>query len=246
MVPANCWRKSSGAIDAADTRGCWNGWQLAAEGYELAHFCGELTRFVRDLMVAKSCGADSTLLQVPSDERASVGGLAKRFSEEDLLAFSNSSARRERMRYALVPRFHLELGLMKLVHARRLASLEVAGRRTRRLGSGGEAGQRRTARARQEPASSCAPRGSARAALRHCVSVDASHPSSGALLSRRVRTTPVRQPPASTSAELPRPATGPPRSAVVPCRSSVVIAGSGGCPAGRHQGQGLRESKLSG
>ena len=29
------------------------------------------------------------------------------------------------MRYALVPRFHLELALMKMVHARRLASLET-------------------------------------------------------------------------------------------------------------------------
>jgi hypothetical protein len=29
------------------------------------------------------------------------------------------------MRYALVPRFHLELALMKMVHARRLASLEM-------------------------------------------------------------------------------------------------------------------------
>jgi DNA polymerase-3 subunit gamma/tau len=100
--------------------------QLAAEGYELTHFCAELTRFVRNLMVAKSCGAESPLVQVASEERARLAELANLFSEEDLARFFNLLLRTEsEMRYALQPRFHLELGLMKLVHARRLASLET-------------------------------------------------------------------------------------------------------------------------
>ena len=105
----------------------WNKWANSpSEGYELAHFCGELTRFVRDLMIARSCGAESTLLQVPSDSGSEIGELAGRFSEEDLSRFFNILLRAEsEMRYALVPRFHLELALMKLVHARRLASLET-------------------------------------------------------------------------------------------------------------------------
>jgi DNA polymerase-3 subunit gamma/tau len=99
--------------------------QLATEGYELAHFCAELTRTVRNLMVAKSCGAESPLVQVASEERARLGELAKLFGEEDLARFFNLLLRTEsEMRYSLQPRFHLELGLMKLVHARRLASLE--------------------------------------------------------------------------------------------------------------------------
>jgi len=99
--------------------------QLATEGYELGHFCGELTRTVRNLMVAKSCGADSSLMQVASDERARLAQLAQLFSEEDLARFFNLLLRAEsEMRYSLQPRFHLELGLMKLVHAQRLASLE--------------------------------------------------------------------------------------------------------------------------
>jgi DNA polymerase-3 subunit gamma/tau len=99
--------------------------QLATEGYELAHFCAELTRTVRNLMVAKSCGAESPLVQVASDERARLAELAKLFGEEDLARFFNLLLRTEsEMRYSLQPRFHLELGLMKLVHARRLASLE--------------------------------------------------------------------------------------------------------------------------
>ena len=100
--------------------------QLAAEGYELAHFCAELTRAVRNLMVAKSCGAESPLVQVASEERARLAELANLFGEEDLARFFNLLLRTEsEMRYSLQPRFHLELWLMKLVHARRLASLEA-------------------------------------------------------------------------------------------------------------------------
>jgi DNA polymerase-3 subunit gamma/tau len=99
--------------------------QLAAEGYELGHFCAEFTRTVRNLMVAKSCGADSSLIQVASAERVRLAQLARLFSEEDLARFFNLLLRVEsEMRYSLQPRFHLELGLMKLVHAQRLASLE--------------------------------------------------------------------------------------------------------------------------
>jgi DNA polymerase-3 subunit gamma/tau len=100
--------------------------ELAAEGYELAHFCAELIRAVRNLMVAKSCGAESPLVQVASEERARLAELANLFGEEDLARFFNLLLRTEsEMRYSLQPRFHLELGLMKLVHARRLASLEA-------------------------------------------------------------------------------------------------------------------------
>jgi DNA polymerase-3 subunit gamma/tau len=115
------------AIDAADARGVLERvGQLATEGYELAHFCGELTRFGRDLMIARSCGAESPLLQVPDDQRRQLGELAGLFSEEDLSRFFNILLRTEsEMRYSLVPRFHLELALMKLVHARRLTSIEA-------------------------------------------------------------------------------------------------------------------------
>ena len=126
VVPTELLADVVEAVDAANARQVLERvGQLAAEGYELATFCGELTRFVRDLMVARSCGADSALLQVPSEQRRRLGDLATRFSEEDLSRFFNILLRAEsEMRYALVPRFHLELALMKLVHARRLTSIE--------------------------------------------------------------------------------------------------------------------------
>ena len=127
VVPAQLLDSVLEAIHAADARRVLEllG-QLAAEGYELTHFCAELTRTVRNLMVAKSCGADSPLVQVASQERARLAELAKLFAEEDLARFFNLLLRTEsEMRYSLQPRFHLELGLLKLVHARRLASLEA-------------------------------------------------------------------------------------------------------------------------
>ena len=99
--------------------------RVAAEGYELNHFCGEFTRYIRNLAVAKSCGAESPLLQLPSTERAVLGKLREQFSEEDLARFFQILVRTEsEMRHALNPRFHLELGLIKMVHAGKLASLE--------------------------------------------------------------------------------------------------------------------------
>jgi len=127
VVPAELLADIMRAVDAADARRVLEQvGHLASEGYELAHFCGELTRFVRDLMIGRSCGAESALIQVPTDQRQHIGELAGLFSEEDLSRFFNILVRAEsEMRYALVPRFHLELALMKMVHARRLASLEV-------------------------------------------------------------------------------------------------------------------------
>lgn len=127
VVPAELLADVLRSTAAADSRQVLERvGQLSSEGYELAHFCGELTRFVRDLMIARSCGAESALIQIPSDQRQTVGELAGLFSEEDLLRFFNILLRAEsEMRYALVPRFHLELSLMKMVHARRLASLEA-------------------------------------------------------------------------------------------------------------------------
>ncbi len=126
VVPAELLAEMVEAIHAGEARRVLDQvGNLAAEGYELAHFCGELTKLVRNLMVAKSCGAESPLLQVPPRERERLKTLAGLFGEEDLARFFQILLRAEsEMRYALQPRFHLEMALMKLVYARRLAPLE--------------------------------------------------------------------------------------------------------------------------
>ncbi|HET7213931.1 MAG TPA: DNA polymerase III subunit gamma/tau [Terriglobia bacterium] len=126
VVPSQVLTELVEAIGAGDTAKVLQTVErVATEGYELNHFCGEFTRYIRNLAVARSCGAESPLLQVASTERAVLGRLREQFSEEDLARFFQILVRTEsEMRYALNPRFHLELGLIKMVHAGKLASLE--------------------------------------------------------------------------------------------------------------------------
>jgi DNA polymerase-3 subunit gamma/tau len=112
--------------------------QLGIQGYDLSAFCNELVRYVRNLMIARSCGSDSSLLQAPDDERATLKKLAALFSEEDLARFFQVLLRTQNeMRYSLEPRFHLELGLVKLVHARKLVPIEALLSAIRNQTSGG-------------------------------------------------------------------------------------------------------------
>ena len=99
--------------------------QLATQGYDLSAFCNELTRYVRNLMIARSCGAQTPLLQTSDDDRVDLGRLSAGFSEEDLARFFQVLLRAQNeMRYSLEPRFQLELALVKLVHARKLVPIE--------------------------------------------------------------------------------------------------------------------------
>jgi DNA polymerase-3 subunit gamma/tau len=99
--------------------------RLIADGQNLQHFCRESIRHFRNLLVTKVCGADSDLVAAPKDERARLTEQASRFSEEDLTRFFNLlMATDSDLRHAPDPRLHLELGLLKMINAKRLAPLE--------------------------------------------------------------------------------------------------------------------------
>jgi DNA polymerase III subunit gamma/tau len=99
--------------------------QLLVEGQSAQHFARQMLRFLRNVMVAKVAGSDSPVLQISSDERARVSRVAERFSEEDLARFMQIMLRTHSdLGYKQEQRFHLELGLLKLVHAQRLLPLE--------------------------------------------------------------------------------------------------------------------------
>jgi DNA polymerase III subunit gamma/tau len=101
--------------------------RLIADGQNLQHFCREAIRHFRNLLVARVCGADSQLIAAPADERPRLAGQAAQFSEEDLTRFFNILiATDDDLRRKPDPRLHLELGLLKLVNAQRLAPLEEA------------------------------------------------------------------------------------------------------------------------
>src|SRR6476646_10190430 len=99
--------------------------RLLGEGHNPVHFARQLVRFLRNAVVAKVAGADSTLLQISSDERARVARVASQFSEEDLARFLQIMLRTfDELGYRQEQRFHLELGVLKLVHAQRILPLE--------------------------------------------------------------------------------------------------------------------------
>jgi DNA polymerase-3 subunit gamma/tau len=101
--------------------------RLIADGQNLQHFCREAIRHVRNLLVVGVCGADSDLVTAPADERPRLAEQAARFGEEDLTRFFNILlATDDDLRRKPDPRLHLELGLLRLINAQRLAPLEEA------------------------------------------------------------------------------------------------------------------------
>ncbi|MDE3111100.1 MAG: hypothetical protein KGL02_14330, partial [Acidobacteriota bacterium] len=101
--------------------------RLIADGQNLQHFCREAIRHFRNLLVAHVCGADSRVIAAPADERPRLARQAAQFSEEDLTRFFNILVVTEDdVRRKPDPRLHLELGLLKLINAQRLAPLEEA------------------------------------------------------------------------------------------------------------------------
>ena len=99
--------------------------KLLVEGHSPLHFAKQAVRFLRNATVAKVAGKESALLQISSDERERVARVAALFTEEDLARFLQIMLRTHSdVGYKQEQRFHLELGLLKLVHAQRLLPLE--------------------------------------------------------------------------------------------------------------------------
>ena len=138
--------------------------RLLVEGQSAQHFARQMVRFLRNALVAKVAGSDSPVLQISSDERARVARVAERFSEEDLTRFLQIMLRTHTdLGYKQEQRFHLELGLLKLVHAQRLLPLEqLLSGEAAQAGRGSCAGELRVQLAARSPARD-AQRGSASA-----------------------------------------------------------------------------------
>lgn len=99
--------------------------RLMTEGQSPSHFAKQLVRFLRNAVVAKIAGGHSPLLQISLDEKKKIVAVAALFSEEDLTRFLNIVLRtHDELGYRQEQRFHLELGMLKMVHAHRLLPLE--------------------------------------------------------------------------------------------------------------------------
>ena len=100
---------------------------LERNGRQLQHFCRELARYFRNLLVAKVAGANTRLIAASPREQQRLAEVAAKFSEEDLTRYLQITLDVfQDLQTSLQPRLHLEIGLLKLVYASRLGTIEEA------------------------------------------------------------------------------------------------------------------------
>lgn len=116
------------ALVDADSRGMLDVVaDLEANGRSLQHFSRELARYFRNLLVVKISRGVTKLVAASPPEQEALGKVAARFTEEDLTRYLRLTLDLFRdLQSSLQPRLHLELGLLRLVHAGKLVSIEEA------------------------------------------------------------------------------------------------------------------------
>jgi DNA polymerase III subunit gamma/tau len=98
---------------------------LLSAGHSAQSLARQMVRYLRNTLMAKLGGEQTELLQISSDERARAARSAMLFTEEEITRNLQIMLRTfDDLNYRQEQRFHLELGLMKLVHAQRLIPLE--------------------------------------------------------------------------------------------------------------------------
>jgi len=109
--------------------------ELERNGHNLQHFSRELARYFRNLLVARIAGEATRLIAASPAQRQRLAEIAAKFSEEDLTRYLQLSLDVFKdLQFSLQPRFHLEIGLVRLVQAGRLLPIEQA---LAELGGGG-------------------------------------------------------------------------------------------------------------
>jgi DNA polymerase-3 subunit gamma/tau len=126
VVPDDALEELVGAIsDGSADRALGLVHTFQKEGRNLQHFCREAIRHMRNLLIARTCGADSELIAATPDQRPELAKAAALFSEEDLTRFFQILLQTDDdLRRKPDPRVHLEMGLLRLINASRLAPLE--------------------------------------------------------------------------------------------------------------------------
>ena len=110
---------------------------LVNAGHSPSSLARQMVRYLRNALMSKLGGEQTELLQISGDERARAARTALLFSEEELTRNLQIVLRTfDDLNYRQEQRFHLELGLLKLIHAQRLLPLEEL-LSSAALGSGG-------------------------------------------------------------------------------------------------------------
>jgi DNA polymerase-3 subunit gamma/tau len=98
---------------------------LLNAGHNPSSLARQMARYLRNMLMAKLGGAETELLQISTDERARVTRTALLFTEEEITRNLQIVLRTfDDLNYRQEQRFHLELGLLKLIHAQRLLPME--------------------------------------------------------------------------------------------------------------------------
>jgi len=98
---------------------------LLNAGHSPSSLARQLVRYLRNTLMARLGGEQTELLQISGDERARAARTALLFTEEELTRNLQIVLRTfDDLNYRQEQRFHLELGLLKLIHAQRLIPLE--------------------------------------------------------------------------------------------------------------------------
>ena len=101
--------------------------ELERNGHNLQHFSRELARYFRNLLVSKVAAGDPRLIAASAAERERMARIAAQFSEEDLTRYLQIALDIfTDIQESLQPRFHLEIGLVRLVQAGKLVAIEEA------------------------------------------------------------------------------------------------------------------------
>jgi DNA polymerase III subunit gamma/tau len=109
--------------------------ELERNGRSLQHFCRELARYFRNLLVSKVAGANTRLIAASGREQERLAEVARGFSEDDLTRYLQLTLDLFKdLQFSLQPRLHLEIGLLRLIQAGKLVPIEEA---LADLGSGG-------------------------------------------------------------------------------------------------------------
>ena len=99
--------------------------QLISHGNSPSALARQLVRYLRNCLMSKLGGENTQLLEIAQDERARVYRTAQLFSEEDLTRNLQIALRTfDELNYRQEQRFHLELGMLKLIQAQRLLPME--------------------------------------------------------------------------------------------------------------------------
>jgi DNA polymerase III subunit gamma/tau len=125
-VPSTVFEKLLEAVAAAESAPLMEQLNILLNaGHSPLSLARQMVRYLRNTLMAKLGGEQTQLLEISADERARAARTALLFSEEELTRNLQIVLRTfDDLNYRQEQRFHLELGLLKLIHAQRLLPIE--------------------------------------------------------------------------------------------------------------------------